>query len=98
MINIEPRKHKVHSLTGRITDKTLLDAWKTVKRNKHSATGVDRVTVSTYAKRLEANLEELKKALKTRGAFKCPLLDVCTSRRGTLERRDLSESLAWPRR
>lgn len=69
MLKIESRKLKVHSLTGRITDKTMLAAWKAVKRNKGAA-GVDRVTIKGYARRLEANLESLKKNLKTRGAFK----------------------------
>lgn len=74
MLKIEPRKFKVHSLTGRITDKIMLKAWKAVKRNRKAAAGVDRMTVDAYSRNYLNNLEMLKKNLKTRGAFKCPPL------------------------
>jgi RNA-directed DNA polymerase len=73
MLEIKPKKFKVHSLTGRITPKLMEQAWKAVKRNK-GAPGVDRVTVKTYHANKERNLNALMKKLKTRGAYKCPPL------------------------
>jgi len=73
MLEISPKKHKVHSLTGRITPKLMLESWKAVKRNKGAA-GVDRVSVEQYDKKKEENLERLIRRLKTRGAYKSPPL------------------------
>ena len=47
MLEIKPKKHKVHSLTGRITPKLMEESLKAVKRN-NGAPGVDRVTVKKY--------------------------------------------------
>lgn len=63
----------MHSLTGRITPKLVMEAWKAVKRNRGAA-GVDRVTVQVYHKNAESNLKELMRKLKTRGAYKSPPL------------------------
>ena len=73
MLKIEPKKFKVHSLTGRITPKLMEQAWKAVKSN-NGAPGVDRVTVKTYHAHKERNLSALMKKLKTRGTYKCPPL------------------------
>lgn len=73
MLEIIPKKHKVHSLTGRITPELLNESWKAVKRNKGAA-GVDRVTVGKYHAKRESNLSYLMKRLKTRGEYKSPPL------------------------
>lgn len=73
MLEIIPKKHKVHSLTGRITPQSLYKACKAVKRNKGAA-GVDRVTVNAYHKKRERNLSSLMVRLKTRGMYKSPPL------------------------
>lgn len=73
MLKIEPKKFKVHSLTGRINSRLMMDAWKAVKRNKGAA-GVDRVTVEKYHEDWERNLSDLMKRLKTRGGYKSPPL------------------------
>ena len=76
MLEIKPKKFKVHSLTGRITSKLMQQAWKAVKRNKGAA-GIDRVTVQAYDKDKEENLNALIKRLKTRGGYKSPPLRRC---------------------
>jgi len=73
MLEIKPKKFKVHSLTGRITSELMAKSWKAVKRNRGSP-GVDRMTVQTYHENRERNLNDLMKRLKTRGAYKCPPL------------------------
>jgi len=73
MLDIKPKKSKVHSLTGRITPKLMLQAWKAVKRN-NGAAGIDRISVKTYDKNKERNLNNLMIRLKTRGVYKCPPL------------------------
>jgi RNA-directed DNA polymerase len=73
MLEIKPKKMKVHSLTGRITPKFMDQAWKAVKRNKGSA-GIDRVTVDKYHENKERNLFNLMTRLKTRGGYKSPPL------------------------
>jgi RNA-directed DNA polymerase len=73
MLEIKPKKFKVHSLTGRITSKLMEQSWKAVKRNRGAA-GVDRVTITTYHENKERNLKDLMIRLKTRGAYKCPPL------------------------
>ena len=73
MLEIKPKKFKVHSLTGRITLKLMEQAWKAVKRN-NGAPGVDRETVKTYHACKEIRLPALMKRLKTRGKYKCPPL------------------------
>lgn len=73
MLEIKPRKFKVHSLTGRITPKLMEQAWKAVKRNNGSP-GVDRETVKTYHACKEVRLPALMNKLKTRGKYKSPPL------------------------
>lgn len=73
MLDIKPKKFKVHSLTGRITPKLMLDSWKAVKRNRGAA-GVDGISIEKYLERVENNLCRLRKRLKTRGEYKSPAL------------------------
>lgn len=61
-------KQKVHSLTGRITDPMMMDAFKAVKSNRGAA-GIDKVSIQMYEENLEANLRKLKREIKTRGLF-----------------------------
>jgi len=64
------KKRKVHSLTGRIDDRLMRQAFKAVKRNRGAA-GIDKVSIGMFEDNLDANLAALKSDLKTRGAF-CP--------------------------
>ena len=73
MLEIKPKKFKVHSLTGRITPKLMKESWKAVKRNQGAA-GVDRISIQKYKENIENNLNHLMERLKTRGAYKCPPL------------------------
>lgn len=90
MLKIEPKKFKVHSLTGRITPGLMIDAWKAVKRNKGAA-GVDRITVEKYQENWGKNLSFLMKRLKTRGGYiSPPLRRVYIPKGNTDETRPLS--------
>lgn len=62
------KKIKVHSLTGRITPKLMLQAFRAVKRNRGAA-GVDKVSIQMFAANLEENLAALMRDLKT-GTFR----------------------------
>lgn len=73
MLKIKSRKFKVHSLTGRITPELIRESWKAVKRNKGAA-GVDRMTIESYGKNIEKNLDNLIRRLKTRKEYTCPPL------------------------
>lgn len=73
MLEIKPKKLKIHSLTGRIDSELMMASWKAVKRNKGAA-GVDRITIPRYAKKAPSNLGILMKRLKTRGGYKSPPL------------------------
>jgi RNA-directed DNA polymerase len=73
MLDIKPKKFKVHSLTGRIDPKLMEKAWKAVKKNR-GACGIDKITIDDYAKNLPENLYRLMKNLKTRNALQVPPL------------------------
>jgi len=62
------KKQRVHSLTGRIDDKLMMQAFKAVKRNRGAA-GIDKVSIAMFEENLEANLASLKSDLKTRNKF-----------------------------
>ncbi len=62
------KKRKVHSLTGRIDDRLMKQAFKAVKRNRGAA-GIDKVSIAMFEENLGANLAALKRDLKTRGSF-----------------------------
>ena len=68
-------KIKVHSLTGRITPKVMLQAFKAVKRNRGAA-GVDKLSIGMFADNLEQNLNALMRDLKTGGFQAKPLRRV----------------------
>lgn len=61
------KKRKVHSLTGRIDDRLMRLAFRTVRRNRGAA-GIDKVSIQMFQENLDANLEALKQELKT-GTF-----------------------------
>ncbi len=58
-----PKKRKEHSLTGRIEDRLMHEAFKAVKRNRGAA-GIDKVSISMFEANLEDNLTALKRDLK----------------------------------
>ncbi len=58
---------KVHSLTGRITSKLMLEAFKAVKKNRGAA-GIDKMSIQMYELNLEENLLSLMRELK-RGTY-----------------------------
>ncbi len=62
------KKHKVHSLTGRIDDRLMMQSFKAVKRNRGAA-GIDKVSIGMFEENLDANLASLKRDLKTKGSF-----------------------------
>lgn len=62
------KKRKVHSLTGRIDDRLMRQAFKAVKRNRGAA-GIDKVSIGMFEENLDANLASLQRDLKTRGTF-----------------------------
>ena len=62
------KKQKVHSLTGRIDDRLMEQAFKAVKRNRGAA-GIDKVSIGMFEQNLDANLASLKRDLKTKGSF-----------------------------
>jgi group II intron reverse transcriptase/maturase len=61
---MKPKKIKAHSLTGRIDERIMREAFKAVKRNRGAA-GVDKVSVEMFAANLEENLAALMRDLKT---------------------------------
>ncbi len=62
------KKQKVHSLTGRIDDRLMREAFRAVKRNRGAA-GIDKVSIAMFEENLDANLAALMKDLKTRNSF-----------------------------
>jgi RNA-directed DNA polymerase len=63
-----PRKQKVHSLTGRIDDRLMHQAFRAVKRNRGAA-GIDQVSIHMFEANLDQNLAALKRQLKRKGTF-----------------------------
>jgi group II intron reverse transcriptase/maturase len=59
------KKRKVHSLTGRITFKEMLQAFKAVKQNRGAA-GVDKQSIKMFEANRDENLIALMKELKAR--------------------------------
>ncbi len=72
---IGPRKFKVHSLTGSITQKLLNQSFKRVKRNKGAA-GIDKVEIPIFENNLEANLSRIYKDIASREYQPAPLRRV----------------------
>jgi RNA-directed DNA polymerase len=65
-------KIKAHSLTGRISDQLMFDAFRNVKRNRGAA-GIDKVSIGLYQGNLLENLLALKRVLKDRSFRPLPL-------------------------
>lgn len=61
------KKRKVHSLTGRITRRLMIRAFKAVKRNRGAA-GIDKVSIEMFEANRDENLEALMRDLKA-GTF-----------------------------
>ena len=68
-------KRKAHSLTGRITAQTMLQAFQAVKRNRGAA-GVDKVSIRMFEANLQENLNALMRQLKSRSFRPKPLRRV----------------------
>lgn len=62
-MNIVHDKLKVYSLTGRITEKLMLKAFKAVRKNRGAA-GIDKVSIAMFESNLSENLLSLMKDLK----------------------------------
>jgi len=62
------KKQKVHSLTGRIDDRLMRQAFKAVKQNRGAA-GIDKISIAMFEENLDANLASLQRDLKTKGSF-----------------------------
>ncbi|MEX0941294.1 MAG: group II intron reverse transcriptase/maturase, partial [Pseudomonadales bacterium] len=67
MNGTEPLKIKHHSLTGRITDQLMHEAYDSVRKNRGAA-GVDRQSLEMFGANLQQNLAALMKDLK-QGTF-----------------------------
>jgi len=65
-------ERKIHSLSGRITEPLMLQAFKAVKKNRGAA-GIDKVSISMFEQNLEENLCALMKRLKKGTYFPYPL-------------------------
>ena len=63
-VNRKPKKVKVHSLTGRIDDRMMLAAFKSVKRNRGAA-GIDKQSIVMFEANLDQNLLALMRDLKS---------------------------------
>ncbi len=74
-MKVEPKKFKVHSLTGRITPELMNEAFKAVKRNRGAA-GIDKVSIGMFEKNLQQNLDALMLDLKLRTYIPIPLKRV----------------------
>ncbi|MCP3668732.1 MAG: group II intron reverse transcriptase/maturase [Gammaproteobacteria bacterium] len=81
MIDISKKKHRVHSLTGRITIEILQKAFKSVKRNRGAA-GVDKQSIAMFETNLQANLTALTRDLKDGSYQAFPLRRVYIEKGG----------------
>ena len=61
------KNRKVHSLTGRIDGRLMMQAFKAVKKNRGAA-GIDKVSIEMFQQNLDVNLAALKRDLK-KGTF-----------------------------
>jgi RNA-directed DNA polymerase len=74
-VNTQPKKCKVHSLTGRINQKLMEDAYKSVKSNRGAA-GIDRMSIDMFDRNSQTYLEALMRDLKNRSYQPKPLKRV----------------------
>src|SRR5450759_4913920 len=74
-VNRKPKKVKVHSLTGRIDDRMMLAAFKSVKQNRGAA-GIDKQSIVMFEANLDQNLLALMRDLKSGEFYPRPLRRV----------------------
>lgn len=75
MLEVIKKKNRHHSLTGRITPKVMLKAFKGVKRNQGAA-GIDKQSIKMFESNLLENLSALMAELKTGNYQPIPLKRV----------------------
>lgn len=75
MLKVLPHKHRVHSLTGRITREALYKAFKAVKRNRGAA-GLDKQSIKMFEANLDENLLALMRDMKSGTSPPIPLRRV----------------------
>lgn len=75
MLKVLKKKFRVHSITGRITRKVMLKAFKAVKKNRGAA-GIDKMSIAMFESNLEKNLAALKRELKSGTYIPIPLRRV----------------------
>jgi RNA-directed DNA polymerase len=63
LLKVDFDKHRVHSLTGRITLDLMRKAFKAVRRNRGAA-GIDKQSIVMFESNLEENLDALMRDLK----------------------------------
>ena len=63
MLKVDFDKHRVHSLTGRITPDLMRKAFKAVRRNRGAA-GIDKQSIVMFESNLDENLATLMRDLK----------------------------------
>ena len=73
LLKVLKKKHRVHSLTGRITASSILKAFKSVRKNRGAA-GLDKQTIGMFEANLAENLAALLRKLKDRTYLPIPLL------------------------
>ena len=72
MLKVLKRKFRVHSLTGRISSRSLRKAFKAVKKNRGAA-GLDKQTIEMFEANLDENIKALKRELKKGTYIPIPL-------------------------
>jgi retron-type reverse transcriptase len=72
MLKVLKRKFRVHSLTGRISSRSLRRAFKAVKKNRGAA-GLDKQTIEMFEANLDENIKALKRELKKGTYIPIPL-------------------------
>jgi RNA-directed DNA polymerase len=75
MLKVLKKKFRVHSITGRITNKVMRKAFKAVKKNRGAA-GIDKQSIAMFESNLEENLAALKHELKSGTYIPIPLRRV----------------------
>lgn len=75
ILKTQPKRRKIHSLTGRINPTLMVEAFKAVKRNRGAA-GIDKISIDLYSKRACTNLDNLMGKLKDRSYVPKPLKRV----------------------
>ncbi len=71
-MEVQLKRCKVHSLTGRINQTLMEKAFKAVKKNRGAA-GIDKVSIEMFEQNASTNLETLMRKLKDRSYVPQPL-------------------------